>query len=81
MLIVGDICALLAFHQHARWDYVRRMLPPACFGVIAGWLLMHRLDDAMFKPLIGTIILALTILQIARMISGITCSTLTASLS
>jgi uncharacterized membrane protein YfcA len=67
MLIAGDICALLAFHQHARWDYVRRMLPPACLGVIGGWALMHRLDDTIFKPLIGTIILALTVLQLIRM--------------
>jgi uncharacterized membrane protein YfcA len=67
LLIVGDICALIAFHQHARWDYVRRMLPPACTGVVIGWLLMHRLDEAIFKPLIGFVILALTALQVARM--------------
>lgn len=67
MLIVGDICAVLAFRQHARWDYVRRMLPPACLGVIGGWALMHHLDAAAFKPLIGAIILFLSILQIARM--------------
>jgi hypothetical protein len=30
MLLVGDVCAVMAYHQHARWDYVRRMLPPAC---------------------------------------------------
>jgi len=67
MLIVGDICAVTAFHQHARWDFIRRMLPPACVGVIGGWGLMHRLDEAAFKPLIGWIILVLAILQIARM--------------
>jgi len=67
MLIVGDICAVLAFRQHARWDYVRRMLPPACLGVIGGWALMQRLDAAAFKPLIGAIILLLSVLQIARM--------------
>jgi uncharacterized protein len=66
MLIVGDICAVTAFHQHARWDFIRKMLPPACLGVIAGWLLMHRLDEAVFKPLIGWIILGLAALQIAR---------------
>jgi len=67
MLIVGDICAVRAFHQHARWDFIRRMLPPACLGVIAGWALMHRLDEAAFKPLIGWIILGLAALQIARL--------------
>jgi uncharacterized membrane protein YfcA len=66
MLIVGDVCAVTAFHQHARWDFIRKMLPPACLGVIAGWLLMHRLNEAAFKPLIGWIILGLAALQIAR---------------
>jgi hypothetical protein len=67
MLLVGDVCAVAAYHQHARWDYVRRMLPPACLGVIAGALLMRALDDAAFKPTIGWIVLALSVLQVMRM--------------
>lgn len=67
MLIVGDIAAVSAFRQHARWDYIRRMLPPACLGVILGWLLMQRISDAAFKPLIGAIILLLTALQLFRL--------------
>jgi uncharacterized protein len=67
MLLVGDVCAVAAYHQHARWDYVRRMLPPACMGIIAGALLMRELDDAAFKPAIGWIILGLSVLQAARM--------------
>jgi uncharacterized membrane protein YfcA len=67
MLIVGDICAVLAFRQHARWDYIRRMLGPACVGVIAAWAWMHRLDENLYKPVIGGIILALSALQITRM--------------
>jgi uncharacterized membrane protein YfcA len=67
MLIVGDVCAVAAFRQHARWDFVRRMLPPAGLGVVLGWAAMQRLSDAAFKPLIGAIILALAMLQLARM--------------
>lgn len=67
MLLVGDVCAVTAFHQHARWDYVRRMLPPSCLGIGAGALLLGRLDEAAFRPVIGWIILALTVLQLARM--------------
>lgn len=67
MLLIGDVCAVTAFHRHARWDYVRRMLPPACLGVIAGAWVVRGLDDAAFKPLIGWVILALTGLQAARM--------------
>jgi uncharacterized membrane protein YfcA len=67
MLIVGDVCAVVAFRQHARWDFVRRMLPPAGLGVVLGWAAMHRLSDAAFKPLIGAIILTLCVMQLARM--------------
>ncbi len=67
MLLVGDVCAVLAYHQHARWKYVRRMLPPACVGVVAGAFLMHQISNDMFKPVIGWIILCLTVLQIVRM--------------
>jgi uncharacterized membrane protein YfcA len=67
MLLVGDVCAVTAYHRHARWMYVRRMLPPACLGVIAGAVLMRRISNDAFRPLIGWIILSLTILQIMRM--------------
>ena len=67
MLIVGDIAAVSAFRQHARWDYIRRMLPPAGLGVIAGWLLMERISETAFRPLIGSIILLLITLQLFRL--------------
>ena len=67
MLLVSDVCAVIAFRRRARWDYLRRMLPPACVGIIAGALMMGRISDAVFKPLIGWIVLALTVLQTIRM--------------
>ncbi len=67
MLIVGDILAVRTFRQHARWDYIRRLLPPAALGVIAGAFLVQRISEAQYKPLIGLIILALTALQLLRL--------------
>lgn len=67
MLIIGDVTAVRAFHQHARWDYIRRMLPPACLGVIVSAWYMRSLSEAVYKPVIGGIILGLIALQIARM--------------
>jgi uncharacterized protein len=67
MLLVGDICAVTWFRQHARWDYIRRMLPPAIIGIVLGSVLMQRISDTVFKPLIGAIILTLAILQLIRM--------------
>ena len=66
MLLVGDVCAVSIFHQHARWSYVRRMLPPACVGVVAAAIAMRWLNEAVYKPIIGVIILSLTVLQVMR---------------
>jgi uncharacterized membrane protein YfcA len=66
MLLFGDVFAVRTFHQHARWDYVRRMLPPACIGVVAAAWFMRGLSEAVYKPIIGGIILGLTVLQLAR---------------
>lgn len=67
MLLVGDVGAVSFFHQHARWDYVRRMLPPTCLGVLFAAWIMRGLSDAVYKPTIGWIILVLVTLQIVRM--------------
>jgi uncharacterized protein len=67
MLLIGDVCAVSFFHQHARWDYVRRMLPPACVGVIVAAIIMRGLSEAVYKPIIGVTILVLTVLQVVRL--------------
>jgi uncharacterized protein len=67
MLLIGDVCAVRIFHQHARWDYVRRMLPPACVGVVIAAVIMRGLSEAVYKPIIGVTILALTTLQVVRL--------------
>jgi uncharacterized protein len=66
MLLVGDVCAVRIFHQHARWAYIRRMLPPACLGVIIAAIIMRGLSEAVYKPIIGVTILSLTVLQVVR---------------
>lgn len=67
MLLIADVSAVTAFHRQARWDYIRRMLPPTCVGVVAAALSMRSLDERMYKPVIGAIILTLTILQLLRL--------------
>lgn len=67
LLIAADVGAVGIFRQHARWDYIRRTLPPAGVGVIIGTLVMQRMDNASFRPVLGTVILALTVMQLARL--------------
>ena len=67
LLLVGDVTAVRAFHQHARWDYVRRMLPPACLGVVLAASVMRDLDETLYRPVIGWVTLMLSVLQFLRM--------------
>ena len=67
LLLVADVCAVTVFQQHSRWDYVRRMLPPACLGVIVAALFMRGISEATYKPLIGWTVLALAAMQVIRM--------------
>ena len=67
MLIAGDIFAMSVYGKHANWRYVRRMMLPTLIGVVIGWLMMFRLPEAYYRPLIGTIIFGLTVLQIIRL--------------
>ena len=67
LLIVGDIGAVSIFRQHARWDHIRRTLPLAAAGVVIGTMIMMRLDNASFRPLLGGVILVLTALQLVRL--------------
>lgn len=67
LLIAADIGAVSIYRQHARWDYIRRTWPAAAVGVVIGALLLSRLNNASFRPILGAIILALTIAQLIRM--------------
>jgi len=67
LLIVGDIGAVTIFRQHARWDHIWRTLPLSAAGVVIGTLIMLHLDNASFRPLLGGVILVLTVLQLIRL--------------
>lgn len=66
MLIAGDLGAVRLFRRHAQWAHVWRTLPPALAGVVAGWWVMGRLPGGRFGPVIGGIVLVLSLVQLAR---------------
>jgi len=66
LLICGDLMAVRAFRAHVVWRHVLRILPPALVGVVIGYWIMQVISNVSFKPLIGWIVLVLTLLQVAR---------------
>jgi uncharacterized membrane protein YfcA len=67
LLLIADVCAVTVFTQHARWDYVRRMLPAAGAGVVLAALFMRGIGESTYKPLIGWTVLGLAAMQLIRM--------------
>jgi uncharacterized membrane protein YfcA len=67
MLIAADVVAVRSFRQHAQWKYIWRMLPATLVGILVGFVLMGRLDERLFSPLIGVIVLILVVMQVVRM--------------
>ncbi|MGA0039590.1 MAG: sulfite exporter TauE/SafE family protein [Pirellulales bacterium] len=70
LLVVGDCCAVWLVGRDVVWAYVFKLLPPALVGVVIGWLLLGRLEDAVFRPCIGGLVLALCGGQLLRMWRG-----------
>lgn len=66
MLVIGDLMAIWFYGKSVEWKQVQRLLPPSIVGVIIGTLLMSRIEEAVFKPSVGFIILSLTGIQILR---------------
>jgi uncharacterized protein len=79
LLIAADIGAVTIYRQHVRWDYIRRTWPAAAVGVMLGAFLLSRLNNASFRPILGSIILTLSIAQLVRMLRPATPASLSPS--
>ena len=65
MLIAGDVCGVGYYRLHASWGHLARLAPWAVVGVLIGVAALGRLDNAQIRPLIGGIVLALVLCNLA----------------
>lgn len=66
VLIEGDCVAVGYWRRKAEWRSLARVLPWTALGIVAGYFLMGALSDAIFKPLLGGMILVIVALDLAR---------------
>ena len=60
LLIFADLMGFAINRKGGSWRQIVPMIPSAALGVVAGWWLLHRIDPAIARPVIGwTIILLL----------------------
>ena len=66
VLIEGDCVAVGYWRRKAAWPSLLRVLPWTALGIVAGYFLMGIISDAVFKPLLGAMILAIVGLDLIR---------------
>lgn len=66
MLIAGDFMAILWFRRHARWKWIRALLPWVAGGMAAAAWTLSRIDSSHLRPLLGALVLAMIGLELAR---------------
>lgn len=66
MLIVGDVMAIALYRRHAQWRALIGLLPYVVVGMLVAAWVLARLDNTGLRPVLGGLILALLILEVAR---------------
>ena len=66
ILISADIIAVLVYRRHTEWSYIRKLAPWVIVGIVIGYFVFSRVDDAQVRFLIGFILLSMTAVHFYR---------------
>jgi uncharacterized membrane protein YfcA len=66
LLCCGDIVAVIAYRQHAKWQHIRRLFPWTAAGVVLGYFALDLVNERQARLLIAGIILTLVALHLVR---------------
>lgn len=66
LLIFADLFAFAVYRKNLEWRRVGRLLPWAVGGVVLGWAVLGRVDDAQTSRIVGLVIAAMLGLHLWR---------------
>lgn len=66
ILISADIIAVLVYRRHAEWRYIWNLAPWMLTGIVIGYFVFSKVDDAQVRFIIGFILLSMTGLHFYR---------------
>jgi uncharacterized protein len=64
ILCLADIIGVWYYHRHAAWSHLRKLLPWALVGTIAGTFVGEHIDDKIFKIIMAVIIIASVVIML-----------------
>ncbi len=71
MLVVGDLFALAYWRKSLSLRDLLRALPWAILGVVAGWFMLDKIQDAQMKPVIGATVLLILAIHVIRRVRSV----------
>lgn len=63
LLISADILAVIYYNRHAKWSFIKKLLPWMIVGVLVGVWIGHEISETLFKRLMAIIILISVLLM------------------
>jgi uncharacterized membrane protein YfcA len=70
VLICADVLAVSLLRKPPDWRLLLRLFPWTALGVLLGWGLLGRIDNAGLRLLIGVLIVGMTLYQLAQRLRG-----------
>ena len=66
LLSMADVFAVSYYHRHANWSYVLRLLPWTILGVFIGIYVGDKINDSVFKDIMGVIVMLSVVILVWR---------------
>ena len=64
MMITADIFAVIYYHRHTQWYFLKKLLPMMVVGVILGVWLGNGISEVLFKQIMAVFILLTVVIMI-----------------
>jgi len=64
MMITADVFAVIYYHRHTQWFFLKKLLPMMVVGVVLGVWLGNDISEALFKQIMAVFILLTVLIMI-----------------
>ncbi|MGB5321251.1 sulfite exporter TauE/SafE family protein, partial [Lutimonas sp.] len=64
MMITADVFAVIYYHRHTQWFFLKKLLPMMVVGVLLGVWLGNDISEALFKQIMAVFILLTVLIMI-----------------
>ena len=64
MMITADVFAVIYYHRHTQWYFLKKLLPMMVVGVVLGVWLGNDISEALFKQIMAVFILLTVLIMI-----------------